>query len=256
LRSRLAPVILLSLGAACAPASPEPARADADPQAERIAEAVLERLGGRAAWDRTRYLRWRFFGGRLHYWDRRTGDVRIESPAREIDGGGAQPELLVLMNVNTRTGRAWENGAEVTDAARLAEYLDLGHQWWVNDSYWMFMPYKLLDPGVNLAWIGERALPDGRAADVLELTFDAGVGYTPENRYEVWVARDTGLVEQWSFWSDAADADARFTLPWSGWSRFGDIWLARNHGRDMDWEIAVSEELPASVFREPSAVAP
>ena len=52
--------------------------------------------------------------------------------------------------------------------------------------------------------LGEGRTADGRAADVLELTF-AGVGDTPQNKYHVWVPRDSGLVEQWAFCSTAAD---------------------------------------------------
>ena len=48
------------------------------------------------------------------------------------------------------------------DMVSVQEYLELGHRTWINDSYWMFMPYKLLDPGVTLAYAGERALEDGR----------------------------------------------------------------------------------------------
>jgi hypothetical protein len=228
-----------------------PAPAEVEPRAAEIARAVLQRMGGEEAWNATRYVRWKFFGGRQHYWDRHTGDVRIEIPARVNDAGGVErPELVIRMNVHTKQGRVRAAGEEVQDPRQLEEYLGLGHEVWVNDSYWMFMPYKLLDPGVTLKYSGTRAMQDGREADVLDLTFAPGVGYTPQNRYEVFVARDTGLVEQWSFFADAADAEAQFTMPWSGWKRFGDIWLATGHGRGEDWDIAVEPTLPRSLFTE------
>jgi hypothetical protein len=64
----------------------------------------------------------------------------------------------------------------------------------------------------------------------------------------VFVARDTGLVEQWSFYADAEATEPGFTLPWSGWQPFGDIMLATGKGRDMDWAIVVGEEVPAWVL--------
>lgn len=222
-----------------------------DPRAVEIARHVLERLGGQEGWDATRFVRWKFFGGRQHYLDRQTGDVRIEMPERRNEDGTVErPALLVLMNHRTRQGRVWADGEEVVDADKLAEYLALAHEVWINDSYWMFMPYKLLDPGVKLAYAGERELEDGRVADVLDMTFGEGVGYTPQNRYLVFVARDSGLIEQWSFYADAADAEPRFTLPWAGWKRFGRIWLATDHGQGKDWEIAVEDEMPRSLFAE------
>jgi hypothetical protein len=222
-----------------------------DPRAVAIAEAVFERLGGRDAWDATRSVRWDFFGSRTHHWQKPTGDLRLRIPEQQNEAGESErPELLIWMNLHTRDGRVWEAGEEVRDPARLREHLDRAHEIWINDSYWMFMPYKLLDPGVRLDYAGERPLPDGRAADVLDLTFDAGVGYTPENRYEVFVARDTGLVEQWSFFADAADAEPRFTLPWAGWRPFGKIWLATDHGRGKNWNIEVDAAIPASLAPE------
>jgi len=253
--------MLLSAGvlfaAGCQPA-PSPALdpSDSDSRSVEIAGAVMESMGGRDAWDSTRFVRWRFFGRRLHFWDRHGGDIRIESPASTGRDGVEQPAFLVLMNIHSKKGRAWEDGREVETPEKLAEYLDRGHQLWVNDSYWMFMPYKLLDPGVTLTYAGERILEDGRAADVLDMTFVEGVGYTPENRYEIFVARDSGLVEQWSFFAEASAEEPNFTLPWSDWRQFGGILLATGHGQGLDWEIAVYEELPDAVFDSPDPLIP
>ena len=240
-------IALVLFGLAGLPPSAAPPASD--PHALEIAEAVITRLGGREAWDGTHYVRWKFFGSRLHLWDKHTGDVRIEIPERrKEDGSVERPALLVLMNVNTKNGRVWAAGEPVTDEAKLREYLDLGHEIWINDMYWMFMPYKLLDPGVTLRDRGERALPDGRPADVLEMTFASGVGYTPENKYEVFVARDTHLVEQWAFYEKATDPSPRFTLPWGGWRQFGRIWLATDHGQGKDWGIAVDDGVIRALF--------
>ena len=129
------------------------------------------------------------------------------------------------MNVHDKQGRAWEDGEAITDPEQLAAALQNGYEAWINDAYWVIMPFKLLDPGVTLKYAGERAIEDGRPADVLELTFN-GVGVTPENRYEVFVAKDTGLVEQWSFYRTADATEPGFTLPWTDWQRFGRILIA------------------------------
>ncbi|UCE04117.1 MAG: hypothetical protein JSW67_01310 [Candidatus Latescibacterota bacterium] len=202
----------------------------------------MQALGGRQAWDGTRYVSWLFFGRRTHYWDRWSGDVRIEAG-----------DALVLMNINTRQGRAFTGGVEITAADSLAKMLDRGHAWWVNDSYWVFMPYKLKDSGVRLRYVGEREMQNGRPAQVLELTF-AEVGRTPENKYEVCVDVETNLVGEWSFYRNAEDAEPRFTMPWQDWKRVGKIMLAGDHGRGSDWQLAVHEDLPRSVFESPEPV--
>jgi hypothetical protein len=63
-------------------------------------------MGGREAWDNTRYIRWTFFDRRTHYWDEWTDNHRIENDGQ-----------VILFNVNTREGRAWDSGDEVTDGA-------------------------------------------------------------------------------------------------------------------------------------------
>jgi hypothetical protein len=226
-------LLTAALSVSAAQASPP------DPQAVAIAQSVLVKMGGREGWERARVLRWRFFGKSLHHWDKNTGDVRIEADS-----------TLVLMNLNSKQGRVWHGGAEVTDPAALHDALEDGYAMWVNDSYWLVMPYKMLDPGVSLADRGVSQLADGRPAQRITMTF-AGVGLTPENKYDVWVGRDSGLVEQWAYYEKTSDAEPKFTLPWGGWKKFGPILLATEHGRDANWDIAVFEERPAGVFEAP-----
>lgn len=245
--------LLLALAGGCATARPAPVdaaapgfRADAsDPRALAIADAVMERMGGRAAWDATRYLSWTFFGGRSHVWDRRTNRIRVAGTRRD-DGA----PYVVLMDLDDGTGRAWVGGAEVVDPAERRAMLEGARRAWVNDSYWLLMPYKLEDPGVRLRYLGVREMLDGRPADVLELTFDH-VGLTPENMYHVYVGRESGLVEQWDFYRDASDDEPSFRLPWRGWTRHGSILLSGDRGEREITNIAVHDTLPDRVFETP-----
>ena len=161
---------------------------------------------------------------------------------------------IILMNIHSREGRVFRDAVEL-EGDELAEMLENGHQAWVNDAYWMFMPYKMLDPGVTLGYVGEKSTADGTAAWVLDLTFGAGVGYTPENRYHVYVGKESGLVEQLDFYADASSEEPNFAGPWKDWETFGRIKLATNHGRDIDWKIAVHDEFPAGLLSDPAAVA-
>jgi hypothetical protein len=222
--------------------------AGSDARAIEIADQVMNALGGRAAWDATRHLRWRFFGGRLHVWDKHTGNIRIEGKERDSD-----ESYIILMNLTTKRGRAWRAGEEVSNADDLAAMLDRGEAIWINDSYWMFMPYKLKDSGVTLRHVGSETLGDGRQADVLELTF-RDVGRTPDNKYHVYVSRDRHLVEQWDFFEKATDPEPQFTSPWTGWQRYGSIMLSGGRGDRGHSDIAVFTILPESVYQDPSQV--
>ena len=229
---------LFGIGAGHAADSPSEA---SNPEAVALANKTLEVMGGRSAWDQVRVLKWSHMGKRLHYWDKMTGDVRIEADS-----------TLILMNIDSKKGRVWQSGVEVTDEEVLEDKLDDGYGMWVNDSYWLVMPYKLLDPGVRLSDPHDTELQDGRPADSFSLTFE-NVGLTPENKYDVWIAQDTGLVEQWAYYEKATDADPKFKLPWKGWKKFGPILLATEHGRpgEADMQIEVFEERPAKVFETP-----
>ena len=220
-----------------------------DPEAVALAKDVMRRMAGAAAWDRARYLTWDFFRRRRHVWDKHTGQVRIDVERRK-----AEEPVVILMNVITKKGRAWKGGAEVTDPDELAELLDTGEAAWINDSYWLVMPYKLLDTGVTLHALGQGTMADGRPADILELTF-YNVGRTPENKYHVYVGRESGLVEQWDFFADRDDQDPRLVCPWANWKRYGRIMLSGDRG-DMGQltDIAVLDELPVTVLASPASV--
>ncbi|KAA3620483.1 MAG: hypothetical protein DWQ05_00465 [Calditrichaeota bacterium] len=199
----------------------------------------MQALGGRENWDNTRYITWKFFGRRLHIWDKFTGTIRIESGKH-----------TVVMNVHTQKGRLWEFDQEVTYPDSVAKYVEEGYHVWINDSYWLVMPYKLKDRGVTLKYLGEREMDSGAIADVLQLTF-TNVGVTPENKYEVYVNKENKRVEQWSYFSKSTDTKARFTTPWLDWQKYGKIYLSSNRGKRDHTDIAVFDELPASIFENP-----
>ena len=213
-----------------------------DPEAVAIADRTMERMGGRAQWDGTRYLTWRFFGRRLHVWDKWTGRIRFE-----------QEDLVVLMNVEDRSGRAWQGGQEIVQPDSLAAKLKAGYRAWINDSYWIAMPYKLKDSGVTLKYQGAGSTADGRPADVLVLTFKE-VGVTPQNKYEVFVDREEGLVTQWAFYRQFDDDEPRFVGPWANWQPHGAIWLSDSRGERGHTDLAVFDELPEKVFTSPEPV--
>lgn len=218
-----------------------------DQKAIGLASSVMEAMGGQEAWDSTRHISWTFFGRRHHVWNKLTGDVRIEGKEKDTE-----IPYVILMNVHSKKGRAWKSGVEVSDGDALAGMLDFGEGVWINDSYWLVMPYKLRDPGVTLTYQGERSMADGRSAEVLDMTFEE-VGRTPENRYEIYVAKDSGLVEQWDFYTEARDEKPAFQIPWHGWKKYGTIRLSGDRGRGQLTDIAVYDDLPRPVYENPEA---
>ncbi len=221
--------------------------ADSDARAMEIADAVMERLGGRENWDNTRYLSWTFFQDD-QVWDKFTGDFRYQ-----------KEDLVVLMNVHTQEGRAWQGGEEVTDEAEREEHRKAAYRAWVNSGYWLLMPYKLKDSGVTLTYLGEGETEEGEPAEMLQLAFEE-VGLTPQNKYHVYVNKETMLVDQWAYFPDAGDTEPRFVRPWKNWQQYGNIMLSDNRGEMQNGgtfelpNIGVYETLPRSVFTDPAPI--
>lgn len=214
--------------------------AASDARAIAIADQVMKAMGGRKNWDDTRYLFWNFFGARTLLWDKETGDVRIEVPSRDYK---------VIVNEKTMEGKLWMAGEEVTHPDSLSKYLERGKRIWINDSYWLVMPFKLKDSGVTLSYVGKDTTQAGEQSEVVRLTFEA-VGVTPQNAYNVWVSESDNLVKQWAWYVNATDTVARFTLPWDNYQPTGNILLSDERGdRDLS-DVKVLTELPEGIFED------
>jgi len=209
-----------------------------DPEAIALADTVMERLGGRTAWDDTRFIRWTFFGRRTLLWDKQEQRVRIDMD---------NDSTTFLLDLETKTGQARVDGEVVTDDARLDSLMQQAESIWINDSYWLVMPYKLKDSGVALKYYGEDTTSEGSMADVLELTFE-GVGNTPQNKYLVYVDKEDRLIHEWAYFPTADAAEPRMRTPWKGYRPYNGILLSGDRGRGQLTDIAVYKEVPEAAF--------
>jgi len=226
-----------------------------DPKASAIAERVAQALGGEPAWNATRFLRFDFAverGGkelmrRAHTWDKWTGRYRVEGKNK------AGQDVVVAMNLNTNQGTAAAAGVALASDA-LKGALEDAYAWWVNDTYWLLMPYKLRDEGVTLSYAGEEK-QGAQAWDKLLLTF-AGVGLTPKDKYWVWVNRASGLVDRWEFVLKGEKA-APAPFEWKGWRAYGRIQLADERVSPKDGTrihfpvLEVPANVPETAFSRP-----
>ena len=124
-----------------------------DQKAIDIADEVMQAMGGRKNWDNERYFKWNFFGARTLWWDKLKGDVRIQMHNSD--------STKILVNINDGSGKIFLNGRESSDTDSLSKYLERGKGIWINDAYWLFMPFKLKDSGVTLNYIGEDTTQTG-----------------------------------------------------------------------------------------------
>jgi hypothetical protein len=209
---------------------------ESDARAMQIADEVMRALGGRQNWDNTRYISWNFFGRRRLVWDKWQGDVRIEADS-----------TVYLVNIAGNTGKVKKGSEVITNPDSLKKYVERGISIWINDSYWLVMPFKLKDSGVTLKYMGEQNTNDGKPADVLQLTFQ-NVGRTPDNKYLVYVDKSSRLITQWQYFEKYTDDQPQFTNPWSNYQKMGNIMLSDERGRGKHTDVRVYPSLPESVF--------
>jgi hypothetical protein len=211
-------------------------------------------MGGQRTWDVLPYFRFDFVvvkdGKEVarfkHWWDKRNGRCRVEGP----DDKGRT--VTAIFSLKDKKGKSFTDGIVDTDPANVASIVQMGYERWVNDTYWIIMPFKLRDPGTHLKYQGQKTI-DGRAYDVLQLSFDAGIGLTPKDRYTLYVNRGTHLLDRWQMMlqSRKPPPDAS---SWEGWSQIGPVKLALMHrleGKPIMIRfdnVATPEAMDESVF--------
>ncbi|WP_221412701.1 hypothetical protein [Fulvivirga lutimaris] len=212
---------------------------ESDVKAIAWADAVMTAQGGRKQWDQTRFIQWNFFGRRDLLWDKATGRVRIDSP---------KDSVTFLVNVNDETGKVLLKGKEVQDADSLKNLVSRAKSIWINDSYWLVMPFKLKDSGVTLKYLREDTTAKGEMAHVLQLSFEE-VGDTPENKYEVFITEKDSLVKQWSYYAQASQDSASAVWPWDNYKEYNGLMLSADRSDNKGpHDVKIFDQVPDAAF--------
>ena len=165
------------------------------PSADAVAKRAFDVAAG-PAWETARYFAFTFSVDRdgktvasfPQRFDRVTGDYRVSG----LDPQGKKFD--VVMNVNTKAGKAWVEGTEVT-GDKLPPMLTLGFRRYQNDIFWLLMAFKMRDQGVTRIYAGSRDDACGHTWDIIQPSFPAG--FSPNDQYSVWIDRDSGLIGSW-----------------------------------------------------------
>jgi len=229
------------------PAMPGFDMENSDPEAIELADLVMEAMGGRKQWDDLHYTTWVFFGNRKHTWDKYSGDVRVDYLRDTVH------RKVVLFNVHDMEGKVQMDGQELADADSASKLIQAAKSHWINDMYWLFMPFKMKDDGVTLKYAGQDTTETGAMAEVVEMTFEE-VGDTPQNKYHVFIDPETHMVVQWNYFADASDESPRFKSSWEGYDTYGGIKLSSDrmfYGNTMRYltEIAVMDTLEQDILK-------
>jgi hypothetical protein len=173
-----------------------------DPKAVEVERAMVQAMGGEDAWNATHFVRFDFklnAGGTLkqdnaHLWDRKDGRYRIE---RRLKGGKHEVDLFNIADYERdKSGAVYVDGKKLEgDQAR--KLLEGAYRSYINDTWWLCMPWKWMATGANLKYIGTKAR--GRETfDVVEITF-GHVGLTPGDMYHAFVSQKSHLMTHWEY---------------------------------------------------------
>jgi hypothetical protein len=241
------PLLIIVIGLSCkesnnssGPTEIElPHSAISDSKAEDIVTKMETAMGGLEKWDNLHYASWTFFGSRHLVWDKQGGKVRIDSP---------RDSSIYLVDLVNHTGRIIKGGKEVKESEELEKLITRGNSIWINDSYWLFMPFKLRDPGVTVKYLREDTIVGGTTAFVLEMTFN-DVGNTPENKYEVYIDQSDNLIKQWAFYEDVNQETPPRVWPWDNYKSHNGLFLSSERSdKGGPSNVRVYETLHDSVF--------
>ena len=217
-----------------------------DPKALEVAEQLMDALGGRASWDGTQFIKFRFIRGEFDVtltWDKWTGRYRLDATTED-----GRP-YVVLMNIETREGTAYVDGSALAGEENDA-LVGRAAGIWKGETYWFLMPFKLRDPGVVLRHEGEETA-DGVTYDIVHVSFDG-----PDMRADqfwVYVNQETHLMDKWRF---RLEQGAEGAFWWRNWERYGPLLVSTLRENDAGvtirmQEIVVTNTMPDEVFTTP-----
>lgn len=174
-----------------------------DAKAQVLASAVIEASGGEN-WSGVKVVEFTFnvdadgkqVMSAKHHWD-------VGSGMDTITWNGK----TATVNVNVEPSKVEDKEA---------------YQRWVNDSYWLLMPLKLKDRGVNLKYLGERQV-EGTKFQMIELSF-GDIGMTPNDHYNLYVAANT--IRRWDY---MPSPDKTISGTWEEYRNFNGVTLSTEH---------------------------
>jgi hypothetical protein len=221
-----------------------------EPRPVEIARAMMQAMGGEAAWKQARYVRFDFTLkirgqvriSRAYLWDKQTGRDRLEDKSAE--GKFA----VVLFNTRDQHGTAYVNGKKL-EGPEAAGDVKGANRIFRTDLDWLALPWNWLAPGVHLKYVGEKSL-HGQAFDVVEVTVEqpaapAGV------RYNAYVSRLSHLMEHCSGGADTSLWDWQY-ITVGGIQLAGDHTNAERHASISMGNVQVLDKVDDAFFTDPA----
>ncbi len=206
-------VLLVLLGVGCFKAMskkmPESVNGE---NASVVADKMWESLN-KEAWDTLSYLQWEFMGGHKYKWDKKNNLANIQWGDNEV-----------IMDLDAYEGKALKGGV-VQEGDKKDKLISKAWSFWCNDSFWMFAPFKIKDPGTALDVV---SLENGQTG--LKVSYESG-GVTPGDVY-VWHLDENYRPTAYQMWVKILPVKG-LEVSWGDWKDIGGAQLATAHKSSM-----------------------
>jgi len=186
-----------------------------DPKAVALADEMLTALGGEANWVKAKEIIWwqgividgKLVDASRHAWDRWDGRHLFARVSPNGTEGVTAHDLFdntsYAYTLHTvRSGSEVKTNTGTVSTGEKQSMVDEAKRRFETDVYPFLIPYKVKDPGVHLKIAEER--PEGEnppkgapmKLDVLELTFDPGVGPASSDTWYIVIDKATHMPNQ------------------------------------------------------------
>jgi len=197
----------------------------ADAASMACIKQLTDAMGGQETWDKLPYFRFDFVvvkeGKEVarfkHWWDKKHGRCRVEGPDDQ------DRVVTACFNLADKKGKAFVDGILDADSVDTANIIQNGYERWVNDTYWIIMPFKLHDNGVRLTHARTQESPNGQTYDVLDLTYAPGL--SAPDHYWLFVNQKTHLIDRWEMVLTGQKPPPS-GASWESWTTIGPLQLS------------------------------
>ena len=149
---------------------------DADIVAEKMLKAI-----NIAAWDSLPIIKWTFRESHHYVWDKVSNTALV-----------TWDDYVVHLNMDNIDGKVFLKGVIVEEKLK-NDIIKKAWKYWCNDSYWLYAPAKIFDPGTT-----RRMAIDKTGKEGLLVTYEHG-GVTPGDQY-LWFTNSQGLPAGYKMW--------------------------------------------------------
>lgn len=184
-------------------------------KAENLADSMLKALNYEQ-FQAASEISWTFAGKHHYRWNKTENRVQVQ-----------WEDYTVQLDPETKSGTARQADTELQGSA-LKEAIQTAWEYYANDSFWIFAPFKVRDPGTSRGFV---QLEEGKG---LLVHYQSG-GVTPGDSY-LWVLDDSFRPKYWRMWVDIVPVPG-LKFSWENWQEYNGVWIAGNHDGLIDVPI-------------------